>query len=445
MRKISIISFAITAIFSGSMLAQTQSWDMDDCMSFAVQNSSKIKVQELLNRNYKEDRKASVGALFPSVNAGVGATSSFGRSIDPETNTYSNISNFSNAYEIGGNMSLFQAGALLNAVKVSKVTALMGIEEQQRKQDDISIQTMQAFADYLYYIECVKLSDEKLKQSEQLLYKTKRMESMGLKSQADVAQVEAQVAADDYTLTKQNNLRDQSLLTLKQVMNYPLRDSLAVDTNLLIPLYLPDDRSPEELYQAARFWNPTAKVAEMKVMESELQAKIARAKLLPSLSLNGGINTRFYENLKDWGKLSSFGPQFRNNLGEWVGVSLNIPIFNGLSRRSAMNKAKNNARIAKVEYDETLRQLEVEIQKVMQDCEGLTKEFEQIKRKVDADQQAFLVTSRKYEKGLLSVFDLQTSANTLLQSKVSKLQIQMNYLIKKRLADYYSGKPLINE
>lgn len=445
MRKISIISFAITAIFSGSMLAQTQSWDMDDCMSFAVQNSSKIKVQELLNRNYKEDRKASVGALFPSVNAGVGATSSFGRSIDPETNTYSNISNFSNAYEIGGNMSLFQAGALLNAVKVSKVTALMGIEEQQRKQDDISIQTMQAFADYLYYIECVKLSDEKLKQSEQLLYKTKRMESMGLKSQADVAQVEAQVAADDYTLTKQNNLRDQSLLTLKQVMNYPLRDSLAVDTNLLIPLYLPDDRSPEELYQAARFWNPTAKVAEMKVMESELQAKIARAKLLPSLSLNGGINTRFYENLKDWGKLSSFGPQFRNNLGEWVGVSLNIPIFNGLSRRSTMNKAKNNARIAKVEYDETLRQLEVEIQKVMQDCEGLTKEFEQIKRKVDADQQAFLVTSRKYEKGLLSVFDLQTSANTLLQSKVSKLQIQMNYLIKKRLADYYSGKPLINE
>ncbi|MGL5920347.1 MAG: TolC family protein, partial [Bacteroidales bacterium] len=211
MRKISIISFAITAIFSGSMLAQTQSWDMDDCMSFAVQNSSKIKVQELLNRNYKEDRKASVGALFPSVNAGVGATSSFGRSIDPETNTYSNISNFSNAYEIGGNMSLFQAGALLNAVKVSKVTALMGIEEQQRKQDDISIQTMQAFADYLYYIECVKLSDEKLKQSEQLLYKTKRMESMGLKSQADVAQVVAQVAADDYTLTKQNNLRDQSL------------------------------------------------------------------------------------------------------------------------------------------------------------------------------------------------------------------------------------------
>ncbi|MGL4332794.1 MAG: TolC family protein, partial [Bacteroidales bacterium] len=261
MRKISIISFAITAIFSGSMLAQTQSWDMDDCMSFAVQNSSKIKVQELLNRNYKEDRKASVGALFPSVNAGVGATSSFGRSIDPETNTYSNISNFSNAYEIGGNMSLFQAGALLNAVKVSKVTALMGIEEQQRKQDDISIQTMQAFADYLYYIECVKLSDEKLKQSEQLLYKTKRMESMGLKSQADVAQVVAQVAADDYTLTKQNNLRDQSLLTLKQAMNYPLRDSLAVDTNLLIPLYLPDDRSPEELYQAARFWNPSAKVA----------------------------------------------------------------------------------------------------------------------------------------------------------------------------------------
>ena len=445
MRNISTISFILIALFSGILQAQTQSWDMDNCMTFAVRNSSKIKIQQLMNRNYKEDKKASVGALFPSVNAGVGATSSFGRSIDPETNTYSNISNFSNAYEIGGSMPLFQAGALINGIKVSKVIYLMGIEEQQRKMDDISIQTMQAFADYLYLIECVKLSDEKLKQSEQLLYKTKRMESMGLKSQADVAQIEAQVASDDYTLTKQVNLRDQSLLTLKQIMNYPLRDSLMLDTNLTVPRYLPDDRSAEELYQAARFWNPTAKVAEMKVMESELQAKMARAKLLPSLSLNGGINTRFYENLKDWGKLSSFGPQFRNNLGEWVGVSLNIPIFNGLSRRSALNKAKNNARIAKAEYDETLRQLEIEIEKVIQDCEGLTKEYEQIGRKVDADQQAFMVTSRKYEKGLLSVFDLQTSANTLLQSKVSRLQIQMNYLIKKRLADYYSGKPLINE
>lgn len=445
MRKISIISYVFAAFLSIDAWSQTQNWNIDDCMSFAVQNSSGIKIQELTNRNYKEDKKASVGALFPSLNAAVGVTSSFGRSIDPETNTYSNVSNFSNTYELGGSMPLFQAGALINTIKASKVTYLMGVEEQQRKRDDISIQTMQAYADYLYYMECVKLADEKLKQSESLLYKTKRMESMGMKSQADVAQTEAQVAADDYALTRQKNLSEQALLTLKQIMNFPLRDSLPVDTNLTIPQYNPESRTAEELYQSAKFWNPTAKVAEMKVREAELKTAIARARLFPALSLNGGINTRFYENLKDWGKLSSFGPQFRNNLGEWIGVSLNIPIFNGLSKRSAMNKARNNARIAREEYDETLRQLQIEIEKVTQDCNGLRKEFEQMNRKVDADQQAFMVTSRKYEKGLLSVFDLQTSANTLLQSKVSKLQIQMNYLIKSRLADYYSGNPLIKK
>lgn len=428
---------------SMNLAAQNQNWNMDDCMIFAVQNSSRIKVQELNNRNYNEDKKASVGALFPSVNAGVGINSSFGRSIDPETNTFSNISNFSNAYEVSGSMPLFQAGALLQNIKANKVICQMGQEETQRKKDDVSIETMQAFADYLYYRECVDLAGDKLRQSEALLYKTKRMETMGMKSQADVAQIEAQVAADDYQLIRQQNLSDQALLKLKDVMNYPVRDTLLIDTTFTVPPYLPDGRSGEEIYQLAKYWNPVAKVAGMKLKEAELRRQIARAKLFPTLSLQGGINTRFYENLKEWGNQPAFGPQFRNNLGEWVGISLNIPLFNGLSKSSAMNKAKNNARIAREEYDETLRRLQIEIEKVQQDCRGLLKENEQMKRKVEADELAYKVTERKYEKGLLSVFDLQTSANTLLQSRVNQLQIQMNYLIKTRLADYYSGKPLI--
>ncbi|MGL5786005.1 MAG: TolC family protein [Bacteroidales bacterium] len=443
MKKINMIGLVMIVFQTMTVAAQNRTWNMDDCMSFAIRNSSGIKIQELNNRNYKEDKKASVGALFPSVNAGVGVNSNFGRSIDPETNTYSNISNFSNGYEISGSMPLFQAGALLSNIKANKVICQMGLEETQRKKDDVSIETMQAFADYLYYLECVDLAAEKLKQSEALLYKTRRMETMGMKSQADVAQIEAQLAADDYSLVRQKNLSDQALLKLKDVMNYPVRDILQVDTTFIIPPCLPDDRSGEEIYELAKFWNPVAKVAEMKLKEAELRRQIARAKLFPTLSLQGGISTRFYENLKEWGNQPAFGPQFRNNLGEWVGISLNIPLFNGLSKSSAMNKAKNNARIAREEYDEILRRLQIEIEKVQQDCRGLLKENEQMKRKVEADELAYKVTERKYEKGLLSVFDLQTSANTLLQSRVNQLQIQMNYLIKSRLADYYSGKPLI--
>ena len=145
------------------------------------------------------------------------------------------------------------------------------------------------------------------------------------------------------------------------------------------------------------------------------------------------------------GKVTPFASQLKNNLGEWVGISLNIPIFNGWSRRSSLQKSKNNLHIAQLEKDETMRQLQTEIELVVNDCNGLHKESQQMARKVEADQLAYTVTLRKYEKGLLSVFDLQISNHTLFQSKIEQLRIQLNYILKQRLAAYYNGQPIIRK
>ena len=101
--------------------------------------------------------------------------------------------------------------------------------------------------------------------------------------------------------------------------------------------------------------------------------------------------------------------------------------------------------IAQLEKDEMLRQLQTEIEMVVSDCRGLHKEAHQMARKVEADQLAYTVTRRKYEKGLLSVFDLQTSKHTLFQSKIEELRIKLNYLLKQRLAAYYNGQPIIRK
>ena len=436
----------IALLICPQLIAQTSVWSMDQCMQYAVKNSTLIQIQQWNNQSSREAVKEAKGAFFPNLNGGVGASTSFGRSIDPETNTYSNTSNFSNSYELSSTFPLFRAGALINSLKASKVGVLMGEQEKEQKSTEVAIQTMQAYADYLYYAHCVELANEKLDQSKATYIKTERMKQLGLKSVADLALIYSEAAADEYNHIKQQNLQVQALLTLKTVMNYPLDSLLNIDTNKtnnidILSLTINSD----QLFESAKEWMPQIKLSALRLKESDIQIAITKARFYPTISLNAGINSRYFENLNTTAKVSPFTSQLKNNLGEWIGVSLNIPLFNGWSRRTLLQKSKNKRRIAQIEQEESLRQLQIEIEKVVNECRGLQKESQQMARKVEADELAYTITLRKYEKGLLSPFDLQTSNHTLFQSKIEQLRIQLNYLLKQRLADYYNGVPLIRK
>lgn len=441
-KQILLILFALCA--ASLLYAQDTYRSLDECMEYAIANSSRVRIREWNIRNQREDLKAAKGSFLPSVNGSVGANANFGRSIDPETNTYSNTSNFSNGYDISGSIPLFQSGALLSNLKLNKLIVSMGLQEKAKTEFETAVTTMQAYADASYYDASLKLAEDKLLQSNHLLQKTIRMEELGIKSAADVAQVSSEVAADEYNVIKQQNLYEQAILSLKEVMNYPLTDPLLIKTQTVDSIeYAAVD--PESLYERARNWTPQTQIYALRLKQAERQIVISRSKLLPSLYLNGGINTRYFENLKSETYVASFGSQLKNNLGEWVGITLNIPLFNGLSRSSTLNKAKNQHRIAREEFEESERALRIEIDKLIHDCEGLRKELMQIQKKIKADELAYEVTVKKYEKGLLSIYDLQVSANNLLQSRINKLQTELNFMMKKRIANYYDGKPLIRK
>lgn len=448
-RKIltSLLAFALV----WGATAQETVWTLNECMQYAVKNSPKVKKQIYTNRNNKYDYQAAVASLFPSVGGSVGLSTSFGRSIDPGTNTYSTTSNLSNTYELSGSLPLFNAGVLINNIKVAKINRLYGVERQQQIEDELALSTMEAFANVVYYHRTVTLAREKLEESSRNLYKTTRMEELGLKGKADVAQIAAQVAADDYDLIHQRNLYEQAVLTLKENMNYPVEQGLAIDTLVEEMSYLPPSENVSDIYKAALETNPIARQADFNLKASKLNHKIARGKLFPSISMNGGINTNYYDVLsggKQGGEkpnYPSFNSQFKNNRGEWVGFSLSIPIFNGLSRRTNVNKARNNVRIAREDQIEANRQLQNAIEQAVQDRDGLAKEAIQMQKQVEANEEAYKVTLKKYEKGLLSALELQTSANNLSLSRANQVQVQLTYLIKCRLVEYYKGFPLIEE
>jgi outer membrane protein len=142
------------------------------------------------------------------------------------------------------------------------------------------------------------------------------------------------------------------------------------------------------------------------------------------------------------GQYDGFASQFRNNRGEYLALTLSIPIYNS-DRWHNMKKARNNWQLAQVNLEETRRKLHDQIAQAIMDAEGYAKELHQMHKKVASDSLAYHMSSRKFEEGMLSTFDLHTSAQTLLESRIKELQMQMLLVIKQRLVGYYQGERLI--
>ena len=430
--------------------ASAQSWSLDDCMKYAVEHATEVKREVVNARQRKQDYQHAVAGFLPTVTGGVQGQYAWGRNIDPETNTYNNVTTFNNYYQLYAELNVFDGFATINALKQAKLSRDYSVTAMQKIQNDRAIDVMQKYVDAAYAEASIRIASEKLNESKRMLAKMKRLYELGEKGRPDVVQMESQVAEDEYNLTHQENVAKQSLLALKSAMNFPVDEELKIQIAEERNLKLTSDNKevPESgvnyeiVYQSFQNISPDLKSAEYEVERARYDYKIAKGRLLPSLSLGGGISTNYYKNLSQKGQYDGFASQFRNNQGEYLALTLSIPIYNS-DRWHSVKKARNDWQLAQVNLEETRRKLHDQIAQAVMDAEGYAKELHQMQKKVASDSLAYHMSSRKFEEGMLSTFDLHTAAQTLLESKIKELQMQMLLIIKQRLVAYYQGENLI--
>jgi len=170
----------------------------------------------------------------------------------------------------------------------------------------------------------------------------------------------------------------------------------------------------------------------------------ARSALFPSLSLSAGLNTTYYHTLHSHTG-QSFPEQFKNNMGQYVGATLSIPLFNRLQTVTSIRKAKNNYLIACEAYEQKLLEIEKLAREAWQDWQGYLKQTEQMTKKVEADSLAYQLTRRQYEEGLSTAIDLHATSSRLLNSKATLLQCQLMAIVKEQLVRYYNGETIWTE
>ena len=432
----------ILLTFHFSLLTSVaQQWTMQQCMQYAVEHNHEVKQSELELDNYKATKIGAIGNFLPSVDAGIGAQYNFGRAIDPETNIYTDVSTFYNGYSLEASLPVFDGFSRLHALKAAKASELMGHHALRQRQDQTALDVLRAYADVAYYEGLVTMADEKVKETEHLLRQTQVLEEVGRKSAADVAQVESQKAEADYELLRQQNLYASALLELKKTMAFPLNDSLSID---YIPnvVHLLATSIVKEPFN--RELNPELQAAQYQMQASKHEWRQARASLLPTLSLNAGLNTTYNKTLHSE-NAASFSNQLKNNMGEFVGATLSIPLFNRLQSITNIRKAKNKYKIAQETYAQKQLELEKLSHEAWQDWLAYQMQTIQMEKKVEADSLSYQLTRRQFEEGLSTAIDLHTTSTLLLKSKATLLQCQLMAMVKEQLVRYYKGETIWTE
>ena len=437
MKKI-IALISITAIVGAS--AQ-KPWNMDECMAYAAEHASTVAQAKWDVASATASRTEAIADFFPSISAQVGGQYSWGRNIDPETNTYKDVTSFNNGYSLYASLTLFDGGQTLNRYRQARNERQRHINATEMQRDDNAIAAMLAFADAVYYQSAIKIAQDRLSQSQGMLTLTERQEELGIKGRPDVAQARATVANDNYNLVHQQNLYAQAMLTLRSAMNLPESESLTLDTTSISSVYTYAMEDSEQIYAKAIATNPKAIDARLQVKTQKYSYDIAKGSLLPSLTFNAGISTSYYKNIGGY-PTPKFSEQLRNNKGEYIAATLSIPIFTCLSRYSAVKRTKYALEKAKEQLTEQNRKLHDDIAAAVMDKHGYALEIMSLQAKTDADADAYRLNARKYEEGLLSLIDLQLSANTYFESRVTLLQKQMLYILKDKLVEYYKGNRL---
>lgn len=441
----------------GAAYAQEKVYTLKECMEYAVSNSTQMRIQQANTRDAQLERRSAILQAFtPAVSAGTYAYYNFGRSVDPETNTYKSTTSFQNGYSASGSITLFNGFEALNNLKISRTAAAMGLSREQQTRDEICLATMEAYYNVIYHHQMCRALAQEVEAAAKAAHLAKREEELGRKGYADVVQIEADLAAKQYRLTTTRNMYNDAMMTLKDVMFWPLDEELNIDFSIADDYLLANaeelvyggslDNRKDEIIDNAVNTLPAAALAKGEMMNAKRALSTARMQLLPSLSLNGGWSTSYFTYPDEKGyKAVPFRDQFSNNMGEYIQLSMSIPIYGRLNRQATISKKKNAYVRATAQYEQKMREIEAEVTRALQDKEGAQASLLQACRQAEVQQEAYNYNTKKFEQGLISPIEYQTSSGNWLAARAEQINALLMYYLKSSVVEYYSGVPYLDQ
>lgn len=439
MNRRKTIPILLLGLALGGSAIHGQPMSLSACMDYAVGHSTEMRLSAADRSDERAEKvQAILGAFTPSVSAQSYAYNQYGRNLDPETNTYTDFTTFHNGYSLSAGITLFDGFQAINRLRIATVQQQMGLTQERQTADKVRLATMEAYYQVVYYDRLVEVLRLQAATADSALLKAQREEALGRKGHADVVQMESEQAQRQFQLTQAEGQLQQALLTLKETMCWPLDSSLSITKTIT------KNENNNGNDNGNAFVLPSVQIAEAHLRQAQLQLQQARGAWSPSLSLNAGWSTTYYTypDMAGYQPLP-FREQWKNNGGEYVQLTLSIPIYSKGQHSLALSKSKNELARAQARLEQAQRERDNALCRARDEVATAQAAARQAERMAEVKHQAFLLAQRQYALGLITAIEYQTASQSFLTAEADSINALLQLQLKQHQLNYYlTGKLL---
>lgn len=438
MKKLNII---LTLIFFSFIGFAQKPMTLKDCMEFASNNSAQILVEKELCYQKKIDRRDAILNVFtPQINAYAGLALTNGRTTDPETNMYTDLKMFQDEYQISASMPIFNGFEAVNNMKISKIALESGKNSLQVKTDEICLEIMQYFYNYLYFLKMTKVFFDEKQEALSALQQTEKEFSLGNKSRVQVLEKQSFLSEAEYSLADYEAKCNAALSALKKAMMFPSNEVLEIDTTINFQPVLTDDfENATELATLAKESNSQVLVFQNSLKIKELEFKTAKWQFLPRIDLNAGWYSSHSKISGVNYQAQPFKDQIKNNGREYISISLNVPIFNRLQKFSNFSRKKSDFKIASYEFQEKQTEIENAVLEAFDEVLSARKKLLAAQKNADFQKEYYEIAAKKFQAGMIPYLEFNTAANKYAEAQAMYFNALFVSKIKTAVIEYYKG------
>lgn len=437
---IRIIALSTLLVFFGTV-AEAKKWTLQECLSYALTNNITLQRARLTKASAHEDVLQAQAQLLPSLSASTSHVVAYtpfpetGRA--QVTNGYVESSvdkvSYNGSYGINANWTVWNGNQNHNLVKLNKLIEQKAEVDSAVTANSIQEQIAQLYVQILYSAEAIKVNQQSLEASKKNEERGKEMVKVGSMSKAELSQLTAQRAQDEYNIVAaESNMRDYTR-QLKQLLQITNDDNFEVET--------PTEETGDALqaipaltqvYEEALSNRPEIKSSQLAIEQNQLNLKIAKAQSLPSVALTAGVSTNS-TTLND----NAWGTQLKNNLGLNGGVTVSIPIFDQRKKKTAVSKALISIEDSKMQLRDQETQLYATIENYWIQATTNQAKYRSSVANTKSQQDSYDMLSEQFRLGLKNIVELMNGKTNLITAQQEQLQSKYLTLLNINMLKFY--------
>jgi outer membrane protein len=444
MKKIIAIGLIGVALVTNSATANAKEWSLQECIAYALQNNISLQKSSLSRLNAKEDILLSKAQLFPSLSASTNQMANYtpwvesGISSDGYARSSVDKVYYNGSYGVNANWTVWNGNRNTNTIKLNKLAEQKAAIDSATTANNIQEKIAQLYVQILYSNEAIKVNKESLKSSIQNEERGKEMLKVGKMSKADLAQLTAQRAQDEYNVINAESTTRNFKRQLKQLLQITDEEEFEVTpsmpTNEMAMQPIP---ALNNVYTLALASRPEIKAYQNSIEQSNLQIKLAKAQKLPTIGVNAsvGTNTTSMNNNK-WGE------QLKTNFNAGAGVSISIPLFDQRSQKTALNKANIQKESALLDLKNEKTNLWATIEDYWLQATTNQNKYRSAQETTKSAKESYELLSEQFKLGLKNIVELRNGKDKLLQAEQSELESKYMTILNINMLNFYQNGTL---